>query len=100
MELKSGQKLYSAVCDGQFVVVRAPSGPVDVSCGGAPVLEAAGEERATIDAAHAEGVLVGKRYVDEASGIELLCSKAGVGSLTVDGRAVELKGAKPLPSSD
>ena len=37
MELRPGQKLYSAVCDAQFVVVRAPSTPVDVGCGGAPL---------------------------------------------------------------
>ena len=46
------------------------------------------------------GTLLGKRYVDEASGIELLCSKGGSGSLACDGRAMTVKGAKPLPSSD
>ena len=101
MDLKAGQKLHSAVCDAQFVVVRAPTGPVDVTCGGAPVLDAAPESSSgTVDPAHSEGVLVGKRYVDEETNLELLCSKAGAGSLAVDGRAVALKGAKPLPSSD
>jgi hypothetical protein len=30
----------------------------------------------------------------------LLCTKAGAGSLALDGRALGLKEAKPLPSSD
>ena len=46
------------------------------------------------------GTVVGKRYVDDESGIELLGSKAGAGSLAVDGRALRLKEAKPLPASD
>ena len=46
------------------------------------------------------GTLLGKRYADEASGLELLCTKAGAGTLTLDGSALEVKSAKPLPSSD
>ena len=42
-------------------------------------------------------VLLGKRYADEASGIELLCTKPGPGPLAVDGRPLVVKGAKPLP---
>ena len=37
---------------------------------------------------------------DEASGVEILCVKPGAGSLAVDGRLLELKTAKALPSSD
>ena len=47
-----------------------------------------------------EGTLVGKRYADEDSGLEVLCAKPGPGALAVDGREVPVKGAKPLPSSD
>jgi len=46
------------------------------------------------------GTMLGKRYVDDASGIEVLCTKAGVGTITFDGRTLLLKEAKPLPSSD
>ena len=56
--------------------------------------------RGTVDGGHAEGTLLGKRYVHEASGLELLCTKPGEGSLAVDGAALPLKEAKPLPSSD
>jgi hypothetical protein len=44
--------------------------------------------------------LLGKRYVHEAAGLEVLCTKAGDGSLTVAGELLPQKDAKPLPSSD
>ena len=44
--------------------------------------------------------VLGKRYEDEPSGAELLCVKAGDGSLAIDGRVLPIKGAKPLPASD
>jgi hypothetical protein len=74
---------------------------MNLECGGAPLL-AEGEEGAggAVDPAHAEGVLIGKRYTLEGSDIELLCTKAGDGSLSVDGVAMTIKGAKPLPASD
>ena len=52
------------------------------------------------DGASGEGTLLGKRYVDDDAGLELLCTKAGPGTLHCDGRPLGLKGAKPLPSSD
>lgn len=47
-----------------------------------------------------DGPQIGKRYADDEAGVELLCSRAGADALTVDGRVVPMKGAKPLPSSD
>lgn len=44
--------------------------------------------------------LPGKRYTDEAETFELLCTKAGKGSLSLAGEPLVLKAAKPLPSSD
>jgi hypothetical protein len=52
------------------------------------------------DPAFAEGTLMGKRYVDEAGTVELLCVKAGRGSLSIDGVPLRTKDAKSLPSSD
>jgi hypothetical protein len=77
------------------------SGDVDLRCGGAPLLAgdaAAGD--ATLDPELSGGSLLGKRYADEDLGLELLCTKAGDGSLTLDGSPLGLKSAKPLPSSD
>lgn len=54
----------------------------------------------TADPARSAGTLLGKRYTDVATGIEVLCTKAGTGTLSLDGRPLDLKEAKPLPSSD
>lgn len=101
MELKAGMKLHSAVCGGEVIVVRAPAEPLNLECGGAPLL-ADGENGSggSVDPAHAEGTLIGKRYTIEGSDVELLCTKAGEGSLSVDGQPMTIKGAKPLPASD
>ena len=96
MKLRPGQKLHSAVCDAQVVVVKAPADAVEaveVGCGGAPMLEdgQAGDAAASLDASLGDGPQLGKRYADDDLGLELLCTRAGTGALTVD---------KPLPSSD
>ena len=102
MRLRAGQKLHSAVCDAQFVVVRAPETEVELGCGGAPLLEEGQDPApgATLDPSLGEAPLLGKRYADEDLGLELLCTRPGAGALTVDGQPLLLKGAKPLPSSD
>jgi hypothetical protein len=102
MDIKPGSRWKSAVCDAQMVVVRPPSQPGTLQCGGTAVLglSDAATPTGAIDPDHAGGVLIGKRYVDEVSGIEVLGAKAGKGSLAYDGRPLSLKDAKPLPASD
>ncbi len=102
MKLRAGLKLHSAVCDAQVVVVKAPDGDVELGCGGAPLLEDGQQAEGTpsLDASLGEGPQLGKRYADDDLGLELLCTRAGAGALTVDGRPLPMKGAKPLPSSD
>jgi hypothetical protein len=100
MLLRPGQRLHSAVCDAEVVVVRAPSTPVSVGCGGVPLLEEGQSPSEAAAAVPGDGPLLGKRYADEELGLELLCIRAGSGVLTVDGRPLQVKGAKPLPSSD
>jgi hypothetical protein len=43
---------------------------------------------------------LGKRYMCEKCGTEVLCNKAGPGSLECCEGEMKLKEAKPLPSSD
>jgi hypothetical protein len=101
MQLKAGTKLASTVCETQVVVVRAPADEVELGCGGAPLVPAdEGGANGTPDPALAEGTLIGKRYADEATGLEVLCTKAGAGSLSIGAEALLQKDAKPLPSSD
>jgi hypothetical protein len=101
MKLKAGNRLRSTVCSTEVVVVKGTDDDVDLRCGGAPMAAVdqpveAGAVRAGFDAP----TLIGKRYTDAAATFELLCSKAGAGSLSVGDTLLGLKEAKPLPSSD
>ena len=101
MQLKPGTRLQSQVCDAQLIVVRAPGDDVDLRCGGVPMVAAGtAGERLPIDPTFGEGVLMGKRYSSDTAGIELLCTKPGQGSLSLDGEPLGVKDAKALPSSD
>ena len=43
------------------------------------------------------GAQLGKRYADDDLGLELLCTKAGEGSISVGETVLEVKGGKALP---
>lgn len=97
--MKPGTKLKSTVCDTEVMVIRG-SGDIAVECGGKPMAEEKPAEPGEVDPDFAEGTNMGKRYVDEAGTVELLCVKPGKGSLSINGEPLQLKDAKPLPSSD
>ena len=97
--MKPGSKLKSAVCDTEVMVIRGGADAV-VECGGSLMVEQAPAARRPINPAFAQGTRIGKRYVDADGKIELLCVKAGQGSLSISGVALQMKDAKPLPSSD
>jgi hypothetical protein len=101
MELKAGTRLQSVTCDTQVAVIKAPNGDLDVRCGGEPMAPHGDTSaRKELAADEAEGTAAGKRYTNADGSLELLCTKAGAGSLRVDGERLALKDAKPLPSSD
>jgi hypothetical protein len=101
-QLKAGSRIRSAVCATEVMVIAAPHGDVQVTCGGTPMIEMSEDPPAglSISPDAAKGTALGKRYVNEAGDLELLCTKPGEGSLAVGGAALTLKEAKPLPSSD
>jgi hypothetical protein len=96
--MKPGTKLKSQVCDTEVMVIRAGAGTIE--CGGVAMAEGKPGALGTLNADHAGGSLIGKRYVDAAAAFELLCVKPGKGSLSVDGVALGIKDSKPLPASD
>jgi hypothetical protein len=100
--LKAGARLRSAVCSTEVMVIAAPDADLELRCGGAAMiaLESAPQPGATLDPDAKGGTQIGKRYVNEAGTLELLCTRPGEGSLSADGAALTIKGAKPLPSSD
>jgi hypothetical protein len=99
IELKVGERLGSVVCDTEVIVVRAQSSRVELTCGGEPMAPVPASRVGSADESNL-GTLLGKRYQDTNSGLELLCTKAGQGTLRVDGVPMGVKAAKNLPSSD
>ena len=95
--MKPGSRLKSATCSTEVVVIKFGSGSLE--CGGAPMAEDAIGDGSP-DEAFSSGSVMGKRYVDAEGTVELLCVKPGKGTLALNGVALSLKEAKPLPASD
>jgi hypothetical protein len=98
--LKAGARFKSAVCETQVMVIKAPAEALELRCGGAEMIAPTAAGGGQLDPAQSGGTLIGKRYVDAAESIELLCTKGGKGSLSANGTALDVKQAKQLPSSD
>ena len=126
VKFRAGQQLVSAVDSTAVIVIRAPEAEGTLTCGGVAmaVPDHAGPAQAgppqagppqagppqagpaqPVAAAEPDpslmgGTQIGKRYVDEADTIQVLCTKAGNGTLALDGKPLVLQAAKPLPASD
>lgn len=102
MELTAGVRLRSAVCPTEVVVVKPPSSEVDLRCGGIAIvgIDAVLRDAAVPQEGFSDGTQLGKRYMHNESGLELLCTKAGQGSLSVGKVLLSTQQAKTLPASD
>jgi len=105
--VRPGTRLRSVVCDTEVIVVKASFGDVLLHCGGQPMelIERNGQSSSptvssSIDPALAAGTQLGKRYVAAGSELEVLCTRAGAGTLTLGGSPLTVRNSKPLPSSD
>jgi hypothetical protein len=101
-QLSVGTRLRSAVCSTEVMVVAAPEGDIELTCGGAPMIGMDEDPPAggSPSAEAAEGTAMGKRYTNEAGDLEVLCTKAGDGSVGAGDELLVQKDAKALPSSD
>lgn len=98
--IKNGTRLQSQVCDTQIIVVRASEALDTLCCGGAPLVPLGSPTGDAVpDPEFADGTVLGKRYAHD-SGAEVLVTRSGAGSLTVDGEVLGIKQAAQLPSSD
>lgn len=101
-ELKAGSRWAAAADDTEVIVVKpAGTGGLTLQCGGHPMIPSGSVKPAGVqlDPSLSAGTAIGKRFEHE-SGLEVLCTRAGSGTLAVDGVPLSLKDAKPLPSSD
>ena len=101
VRLRTGQQLVSAVDSTAVIVIRAPAAECTLACGGV-AMAGPGEPvpAAEPDPSLMGGTQLGKRYVDEADTIQVLCTKAGTGTLALDGKPLLIQAARPLPASD
>lgn len=101
MQVRPGVRLYSAVCQAEVMVIKG-AGDYDLRCGGAAMVAVAESRQPGTAPAlqHAAGTLLGKRYVDQEAGLELLCIRAGAGSLSLGDQALEVKAPVALPATD
>jgi hypothetical protein len=101
VKFRAGQQLVSAVDSTAVIVIKAPADECTVTCGGVAMATAGGPVTAADpDPDLMGGTQIGKRYVDDADTIQLLCTKAGQGTLALDGSPLQIQAAKPLPASD
>jgi hypothetical protein len=104
VDLRAGSRLCSVVDGTEVIVVRPPSATAVVTCGGEPMVPPGDRPANSADTSGRDsgdgGALLGKRYGDDESGVELLCTRPGSFPLACDGRPLQVKEAKPLPASD
>jgi hypothetical protein len=100
MQLKTGARLKSAVCDGEVMIVKAPAGDIDLTCGGVAMVDGAPATRQPVIPDHAVGIRIGKRYINEDGSLEILCVKAGEGGLAANGQLLLQKDTRQLPKTD
>ena len=92
-------KIYLSPGGMQLIVTKG--GPGVLSDGETPLLRAdSGEKFAAGAPAGATAMQLGKRYKSADGAVEVLVNKPGSCDLRYDGQPMELKEAKPLPSSD
>lgn len=101
--MKPGMRLSSAVCSTEVILIRLGSGPNVVECGGVPMRapdDPAAESSGVPASGFDGGTVLGRRYVHESSGLQLLCVKQGAGTLSIDRQPLTVLESKKLPSSD
>jgi hypothetical protein len=100
--LTPGSRWRSQVSTAEVIVVRAADATGELTCGDSPMVPAAeAPSEAPPPAGGITGkTVIGKRYTDADERIEVLCTKAGDGTLALDGVELSTKAAKALPASD
>jgi hypothetical protein len=92
-------KIYVTPGGAEMIVTKGSSGTL--SDGSVPLLmKGSGESFPGGAAAGSGQIQLGKRYKSADGAVEVLVNKPGPCDLRYDGQPMELKEAKPLPSSD
>jgi hypothetical protein len=95
--LKVGSRLRAQNSACEVIVIRGSDDGAALLCAGAEML-ATDPGPGVPQLADGPAIQLGKRYTD--GGIEVLCTKAGIGPLVYREHELTVKAAKPLPASD
>jgi hypothetical protein len=99
--LRPGEQLAAEGTTVRVIVIRAPADArPSITCGGRPMTPVTTPPSGARAEADPGGPVLGKRYVDAAGAVELLCTSPGPGELGCDGAPMTLKAANALPASD
>jgi len=96
--LKVGSRLRGQNSSCEVIVVKGSDRPGALMCAGLEMVASP-----TPDLPEASGgpaIELGKRYSDDETDIEVLCTKPGIGPLSFDDRELTRKAARALPASD
>lgn len=91
-------KIYATPGGAQLIVTKG--GPGTLSDGDAPLILKDSGSFPEGTAAGQNPVQLGKRYKSADGSVEVLINKPGTCNLCYNGQPMELKEAKPVPSSD
>src|SRR5882757_2046815 len=75
VDLTPGMRLRCELCATEVVVIRAGSGAIAMTCGGAQLRADAVSSGSGHAGTAVEPARLGKRYTDPDSGVEILCVK-------------------------
>jgi hypothetical protein len=103
MQLRVGMRLSSTQDSTRIIILKASQSEAELTCGGRPMSEeigAANDNSNHSSAANENASELGKRYVHERTGIEVLVTQGGPGILAVGNHPMTVKAPKKLPSSD
>lgn len=97
MGLKVGSRLRAQNSACEVIVIRGSDDGAALLCAGVEMLSA-DPGPGVPQLADGPAVQLGKRYTD--GGIEVLCTRPGIGPLVYGDHELSVKTAKPLPASD
>lgn len=99
MSVQVGSRLRGQGSTCEVIVVKGSSVDDTLLCAGTEMVSTAPDETVP-QVTDGPAIQLGKRYSDDELGIEVLCTKAGIGPLVFAGHELTIKSAKALPASD
>ncbi len=96
--MTTGDRLRAQNSSCEVIVIRGSDSDAALLCAGVEMV-ASGQAGGIPQLTDGPVIQLGKRYADD-DGVEVLCTRAGIGPLVLGEHELTLKTAKALPASD